>query len=205
VPALDGGDAFVGIGGPGEGLGLLVVLGEEAVDGGLEIDDGSEDTILEPAARQDGEEALDRVQPGTGRRREVEGPARMAIKPGPHLVVLVGSVIVEDDVNELAGRDVALEGVEEADELLVPMALHVAGEHRAGQDIERRKQGGGSMALVVVGHSSTAPFLYRQPRLSPLQGLNLALLVHAQDNGLVRRVEVQSHDIGELLGEVPVT
>jgi len=36
VPALDGGDDFVGIGGPGEGLWLLVVLGEETVDGGLE-------------------------------------------------------------------------------------------------------------------------------------------------------------------------
>lgn len=37
MPALDGGDDFVGIGGPGEGLWLLVVLGEEAVDGGLEV------------------------------------------------------------------------------------------------------------------------------------------------------------------------
>lgn len=50
VPALDGCDDFVGICGPGEGLGLLVVLGEEAVDGGLEVDDGVEDATLEGAA-----------------------------------------------------------------------------------------------------------------------------------------------------------
>jgi hypothetical protein len=37
VPAFDGGDDLVGIGGPGEGLGLLVVLSKEAVDGGLEV------------------------------------------------------------------------------------------------------------------------------------------------------------------------
>ena len=39
MPALDGGDDFVGIGGPDEGLWAVVGLGEEAVDGGLEIDD----------------------------------------------------------------------------------------------------------------------------------------------------------------------
>jgi hypothetical protein len=49
VPALDGGDNFVGIGCPGEGVGLLVVLGKEAVDGGLEVDDGVEDAALEAA------------------------------------------------------------------------------------------------------------------------------------------------------------
>jgi hypothetical protein len=35
VPAFNGGDDFVGIGGPGEGLWLVVVLNEETVDGGL--------------------------------------------------------------------------------------------------------------------------------------------------------------------------
>ena len=41
MPAPDGGDDFFGIGGPGEGLGHLVGLLDEAVDGGLEIDDRS--------------------------------------------------------------------------------------------------------------------------------------------------------------------
>lgn len=45
--ALDGGDDLVGIGDPCEGLGLLVVLGEEAVDGGLEIDDGMKDAAFQ--------------------------------------------------------------------------------------------------------------------------------------------------------------
>lgn len=60
----------------------------------------------------------------------------MAIEPGPHLLVLVGGIVVEDDVDEPAGRNVAFEGIEEADELLMPMALHVPSEHLAGQDIE---------------------------------------------------------------------
>jgi hypothetical protein len=40
VPTFDGGDDFVGIGGPGEWFGSLVMLGNVAVDGGLQVDDG---------------------------------------------------------------------------------------------------------------------------------------------------------------------
>jgi hypothetical protein len=43
VPSSDGGDDFVGVCGPCEGLRVGVGLGEEAVDGGLEVDDGAED------------------------------------------------------------------------------------------------------------------------------------------------------------------
>ena len=42
MPASDGGDDFVGIGGPDEWFGFLVVLGEEAIDGGLEVDDAAQ-------------------------------------------------------------------------------------------------------------------------------------------------------------------
>ncbi len=56
VPAFDGGDDFVWIGGPYEGLWPGVVFGEEAVDGGLEVDDGMEDAAPEAALRQFGEE-----------------------------------------------------------------------------------------------------------------------------------------------------
>ena len=63
VPAFDGGDDLVGIGGPGEGLGLLVVLSKEAVDGGLEVDERMKDSALEATLRQFGEEALDGVEP----------------------------------------------------------------------------------------------------------------------------------------------
>jgi hypothetical protein len=43
VPTIDGGDDFVGVGVPDEGLGVMVGLGDEAVDGGLKIDDGVKD------------------------------------------------------------------------------------------------------------------------------------------------------------------
>jgi hypothetical protein len=75
VPAPDRGDDFVWVGGPGEGLRLLIVVFEEAVDRGLQVDDGPKDAALEPALCQGREEALDRVEPGRGRRRGVERPS----------------------------------------------------------------------------------------------------------------------------------
>ena len=46
VPTAGGGDDGVGIGGPDERFGALVVLGEVAVDGGLEVDQVVEDAAL---------------------------------------------------------------------------------------------------------------------------------------------------------------
>jgi hypothetical protein len=46
--------------------------------------------------------------------------------------------------------------------------------------------------LVVVGQRPTAALLDREARLGAVQGLDLALLVDAEDQGLVGRVQVQS-------------
>ena len=61
---VSGGDDGVGVVAPGEGFGLGgVVLGDEAVDGGLEVDDRAEGSVLEVPPGELGEEALDGVQP----------------------------------------------------------------------------------------------------------------------------------------------
>ena len=51
MPSSDGGDDFVGICDPLEGLGLGVVVFEEPIDRRLEVDDGSEDAALETLLR----------------------------------------------------------------------------------------------------------------------------------------------------------
>ena len=65
-PSISGGDDFIWISSPHEGFGAcLVVFFDEAVDGGLKIDQRMKDAMFEATAGQLGEEALDRVQPGT--------------------------------------------------------------------------------------------------------------------------------------------
>jgi len=68
------------------------VLVEIAVDGGLQVDDGSEVAAPEALAGEIGEEAFNGVEPGTGFRGEVEGPARVPGEPGVDLGVGVRGV-----------------------------------------------------------------------------------------------------------------
>lgn len=152
MPTVDGGDDLIGIGGPNERLRFFVVLVDEAVDRCLKIDDRMEHPTFEAPLCELGEETLDSIEPGCRCRREVEGPAGMTGEPLADLFMLVGAVIVEDDMDDLAGRDVALDHVQETQELLVPMALHVAADHGAVEHIEGGKQRRGTMALVIVGH-----------------------------------------------------
>src|SRR5271170_8269448 len=123
MPSPDGGDDFVWIGGPGEGLRLLIVLFEEAVDRGLQVGDGAKDAALEPALCEGREEALDGVEPGSRCRCEMERPSRMAFQPSANVGMLVGGVIVDDGVDCLARGYLLLDDIEKTNELLMAMAL----------------------------------------------------------------------------------
>jgi hypothetical protein len=76
--------------------------------------------------------------------------------------MLVGSVVVEDDVDDPAERKLRLDGVEESDELLMPMALHVAAAHRTVEHVEGGEQRRGAMPLVVMCHRPGAALLQRE-------------------------------------------
>jgi hypothetical protein len=112
-------------------FGIGICLFHEAVDGDLEIEDRAEHPAFEASPRELGEEAFDRIEPRGRCWREVEGPARMAGESGANLRMLVGGVVVNDSVDQLAGRDLRLHGIEETDELLMAVALHVAADDGA--------------------------------------------------------------------------
>src|SRR6188474_2788191 len=118
--------------------------------------------------------------------------------------VLVGGVVVEDDVDELTGRHRRLEGAEETDELLVPMALHAAAEDRAVEHVEGGKQGGGAVALVVMGHGAGSALLQRQAGLGAVEGLDLALLVNREHHRMGGRIDIESDDVAQLRHELGI-
>jgi hypothetical protein len=70
-------------------------------------------------------------------------------EPGSDLGMLMGGVVIGDGVDDLAGGDLALDGVQEADELLVNVLLHAAAEHRAIEHVEGGEQGGRAIALLA--------------------------------------------------------
>ena len=180
------------------------MFGEEAVDGGLEFDDGMEHAALEASLRQLGEEALDGVEPRTGSRREVEGESLVTVEPSAHLGMLVDGIVVEDDVNGLVRRRLGVDGVEEADELLMAMALHIAPDDRAVEHVEGGEQRGRAAALVVMGHGAEASLLDGQAGLGAVERLDLALLVDRQHDGVGRRVDIEPDDVPELVDELRI-
>lgn len=129
---------------------------------------------------------------------------RWAIEPGAHLGTLVSGVVVEDDVDGLAGRHLGIDGVKEADELLVTMALHVAADDGAVEHVEGGKQGGRAVALVVVSHGAEPALLHGQAGMGAVERLDLALLVDRQHDGMGRRVDIEADDVAQLVDELRI-
>src|ERR1700722_6526130 len=98
-------------------------------------------------------------------------------QPLAHLRVLVGCVIVDDGVDLLSRRHLRLDGVEEADELLVPVALHVSADDGAVEDVESGDQRVRTGTVAGGGHRSSTARLHRQTRLGAVERLDLALLI----------------------------
>jgi hypothetical protein len=146
-PAVDGGEDDVGRFGPDERLGLIVDVRDEAVDSGLKLDDRGEDAAFEPLPGKLGEQALDRIGPGAGSRGEMKGEALMPLQPGRDLWMFVGGVVIENHVDRFVGRHPALDGIEKADEFLMPVALHAAADDFALKDIECGEQGSSAPGL----------------------------------------------------------
>ena len=59
----------------------------------------------------------------------------MTGEPGAHLGMLVGGIVVEDHMHHLAGWRLALNGIQETEELLVTVALHTAPDHGAVEHV----------------------------------------------------------------------
>jgi hypothetical protein len=63
VPSFDGSDDGVWVSGPTEGPRIGIGLGEEAINGGLQLDDGAEYAAFEPPLGQLGKETFDSIEP----------------------------------------------------------------------------------------------------------------------------------------------
>lgn len=191
-------------GSPDERLGLGVMSCNEVVDSFDEFRDATKSAASKPFASQLGKPALDQVKPGAGCGREVEVKARMGREPLLDPWVAVSAVVVQDkmEVNRLG--ELPIQPSQEGKELLMTVARCAGAEHGPLSDVEGGEQAGGAVSLVVVSHRLAASAHHRKCWLSAVQCLNLGLLVHAEDNGLVGRVEVESNYVSELLQELLV-
>src|ERR1700746_3425428 len=115
----------------------------------------------------------------------------MSCEPGHDLRMLVGAVIVRDQMQvEMLGR-LAVDLLEKAQPLHVRVAYLRARNKLAGERDQRGKQRDGAMARVIVRHSTRPIGCERQSKLRALQRLTLALLVTAQHESIGRRSETK--------------
>ena len=101
---------------------------DEAVDFFDEVGGGLEGATTDGALGDEGEEAFDLVEPGGISGREVNVPTRTAGEPSSDLGMLVGGVVVDDEMDVELGRHIGLDMAEEGEELLVTMAGFALGD-----------------------------------------------------------------------------
>ena len=125
-------------------------------------------------------------------------------QPLLHLPMFVSRIVVDDGMDRLSRRDLRLHGVEEADELLVPVALHIAADDGAVEDVEGGEQRRRAMAFVVVGHGSGAALLHRQAGQGAIKGMDLALLINREDDGVSGTVDIEADDVAQFVDKLRV-
>ena len=92
--------------------------------------------------------------------------------------------------------------VKKLDERFVPIALHVLTDDGSVEHVEGRECCVvGPMKVVVMGHPARAPRLEAQARLGAVKGLDLALLVDCEDEGMRRRIDLEADEVAQLVGE----
>src|SRR5262245_47786651 len=120
---------------------------------------------------------------------------RPTSEPRLDLGCLVGGVVVHDDMDIKAFRNLSIDFFEELQELDRPVAFVAFADDEPRGDIERGKQRGRTMPHIAVRTTLRYAGHHRQDRLLAIERLNLALLIDAEDKGSVRRGQVKADDV----------
>ena len=135
---------------------------------------------------------------------EVEVDAWVLLEPVLHIGMLVGGVVVQDEVEFEVGIGLLLDSPQKTQELLMPVARQALMDHVTGDNVERREERGRAVTLVVVGHGSGPTLLERKARLCSVQRLDLALLVEREHDRPFRRGHVEPYHVTEFLDELRI-
>src|SRR3990170_1767219 len=124
--------------------------------------------------------------------------------PRLHPRILVRAVVVKNQMNLAPARSRSLHPLQKRQEFGVAVPRPAVADDGPVQDIKNRKQGRGAKADAIMRLVRRESWPQRQARLRSIQGLDLALLVHAQHQRLVWWVEVEPHHVSQFADEVGV-
>src|ERR1041385_1481306 len=156
------------------------------------------------SVRHFSKQSFHQVQPAPTRRGVVDLIARVARQPRTNLGDFMRAVVVHHQVNVEPTWQIRIDLIEKPKELLMSVSAVATADRNTAGYIHSRKQRSDSVAFVVVRLPRRHAGRERQNRLRAIQRLNLALLVYAEHNSAVRRIQVQPHDVPHLLDELRV-
>ena len=187
---------------PDERGGVLVPGGDPGQDVGGEFFDVAVGGALQFLGGERGEPPFHQVHPRPVGRREMEVEPAVAQQPRCTVGVLWVDEVVQDDVHVELGGDLAVDLVQEGDEVGAGVAGADVGDDLAGGDVQGGEQIAGAVALIVVGGPRRCGGQHRQGRGGPVERLDLGFLVDREHRGGDRRVHVQADQVADLLHQV---
>lgn len=199
--ARDAGEDLIGCLVPDVGSWLLVSCVEELLDRSFELSDAAVTSSSDLLVGELGEESLDLVDPRGVGRCEVNVEPRVFDEPVTDGLGLVGAVVVENQVNVELRWSVGVDGVEELAEFNGAMPFVGLADDLPGLDVQRSEERDRAVSAVVVGPPLGLARSHREQGLCTLERLNLGLLVDAEDNGVLGRIDVQADDVANLLDQ----
>src|ERR1700730_3180652 len=115
---------------------------------------------------------------------------RAASDPAQRGGMLMRAVVVGNQVDLPVARRLPVDLLEKLQPFLVAMAWHATSDHGSIQRVQGGEEGRRPMPLIVMSHRAAAPLLDGQTGLGAVESLDLALLVSAQHQGVLRWVQV---------------
>lgn len=180
---------------PDVALWVVVAVGEIGQNGIGQLLDAGEASMSDAVCTDVAEEAFDQIHPRGGGGREVHREARMPSQPPLHLGMFVGRVIIGNEMDrEVFGR-FPVDLLQETQPLDMCVSRLSATDNFSFQIMKRRKQRGGSVAIIIVRLGADMPNAKRQAGLCALPCLTLALRVAAQNQCVFRRMERQANHV----------
>src|SRR5271167_4284150 len=197
----DTGEDLVRRFGPNERRGIFIVYVDVLANRGLQFLYAAKHAAANAFVGEFGEPSLDQVDPGTIGGCEVNMKPRALGQPLSDDRRFVRTIVIQDEMDIEAGGHLRLDPVQKPAELRRTMTAMQLADHPAGLQLKCRKQRGRPVTFVIVCAPLQLTWLQRQERLRTVKRLNLALLVNAEYQGVIRWVHIQAHDVAHFFDQ----
>ncbi len=183
----------------------MVGVLNEVVDSGDKVFDAAEAAAADGLLGNETEPALDLIEPGSVGGSVVHVKAGPLGQPEAHLGMLVSRVVVDDQMNVQLWGHRLVDALEKAEKLLMTVTRLALGNDRAAGDIEGGQQCRGAVADIVMGDAFHVFQAHRQHRLGTIERLDLRLFIDRKHDGMIGRIQIESHHIAHLFDEEGIT